>query len=57
MILCPSASNDAAIMGNTEFFAPLIFTLPFKGTFSVITNLANVFLPFIHLLYINKKMH
>ena len=27
----PSASRDAAIIGSTEFFAPLMRTLPFSG--------------------------
>jgi hypothetical protein len=45
MMLMPSASSDAAMIGSTEFFAPLMRTLPFSGLVSVIISLDKSFSP------------
>ncbi len=44
-MLLPSDNSDAVMMGRTEFFDPLIFTLPDRGGLWLTTNLVNVYPP------------
>jgi hypothetical protein len=40
-----AVSKEAAMAGNAEFFAPLMATVPWRGTPPLMTNLSMILFP------------